>query len=259
MHMTRKGWAKCKGGDRIWIAGEIIEILESHDFAARLGEDAGEGDKLAQRFGLVPTRKLNASTSGSDTVVICYAINMRNLALEQAFKLAQEQQGYVTYMNLSDVGIDPALARQWYQRGRVERVAQGVYRFPQVQPTELDAYRFATLWPAGRGVLSHETALQLHELCDVNPDKIHVTIPPLYRPKRNGGDLYVLHHARLDLHDITYIEGIPIVTPGRAITQALATKIPPHLIAQAIATARRLGRIRRQELDEFERQLLSSA
>jgi hypothetical protein len=46
-------------------------------------------------------------------------------------------------------------------------------------PSSLDAYMDAVLWP-GRGVrdmLSHETALDLYGLSDVNPAKIDVTLP----------------------------------------------------------------------------------
>jgi predicted transcriptional regulator of viral defense system len=32
-----------------------------------------------------------------------------------------------------------------------------------------------------RGTLSHDTALDLHELCDINPAQIHITIPTAYR------------------------------------------------------------------------------
>ncbi len=36
----------------------------------------------------------------------------------------------------------------------------------------------ATLWPRGaHGALSHETALDLYGLSDVNPAKIHITVP----------------------------------------------------------------------------------
>lgn len=46
----------------------------------------------------------------------------------------------------------------------------------------------ATSWASGRGVLSHDTALDLHELCDINPAKVHLTLPPDYSPRRLGGD-----------------------------------------------------------------------
>jgi len=32
--------------------------------------------------------------------------------------------------------------------------------------------------------LSHETALDLHDLCDVNPAQIHLTVPAAYRLRR---------------------------------------------------------------------------
>lgn len=115
----------------------------------------------------------------------------------------------------------------------------------------------ATLWPAGRGVLSHETALLLHELCDVNPDRIHITVPPGYYPRRRGGGLYVVHRA--DLHDgeLTWLEGIRIVTPARAIEEAVATGVPPHLVQQAIGTARRRGRAPVETLDHLADRLVA--
>ena len=37
------------------------------------------------------------------------------------------------------------------------------------------------MWADRRGVLSHDTALDLYELCDINPARIHITIPTAYR------------------------------------------------------------------------------
>lgn len=152
----------------------------------------------------------------------------------------------------------PAHLRKWHARGQLERVAHGVYRFPQVPTTPLDPYMLATLWPAGRGVLSHDTALQLHELCDINPPRIHITVPTdpaEYRPKREGGELYEVHHEDLGEDELTWHEGIRIVTPATAIRQGIDTGVPLHLLRQAIDTARRLGRARRGDLDELERAL----
>ena len=110
--------------------------------------------------------------------------------------------------------------------------------------------------PAGRGILSHETALGLLDLCDVNPDRIHISVPPTnYRPRKKGGDGYIVHIEQLDENEITWHEGIPIVTPGKAIEQAIKGAVPTHLIRQAIETASRLGRVPIPELDNL-RELL---
>lgn len=177
--------------------------------------------------------------------------------IAELWEVALDHHGFVTAADAAELGIPRAELGKLAHRGRVQRVGHGIYRFPQIPPGELDQYMLATLWPAGRGVLSHETALQLHELCDVNPDRIHITIPPGYYPRRGGEDLYVVHHETLD-DDVTWIEGIRIVTPGRAIRQAIATGVPPHLVQQAIATARRLGRVPAHALDVLGERLVHS-
>jgi hypothetical protein len=50
----------------------------------------------------------------------------------------------------------------------------------------------AVLW-TGRtnAALSHETALDLLELADVNPDGVHVTAPSGARVRRQGGERVV--------------------------------------------------------------------
>ena len=178
---------------------------------------------------------------------------------ESVLEVAADQHGFVTFEDVRGLGADPALLRQWHQRGKVERVGHGIYRFAHVPATPLDPYMLASLWPAGRGVLSHDTALELHELCDVNPAKIHITLPPGYWPRRKGGDRYVVHHEQLADADVTWHEGIRIVTPAVAIRQAIATRVPTQLVRQAIDNARRLGLLRALALDGLARHLKARA
>lgn len=163
---------------------------------------------------------------------------------EKAIELATTQYGFITAENLLSLGEDPVRLRQWVQRGGLERVGHGIYRFKQIPVTSLDPYMLATLWPSGRGVLSHDTALELFELCDINPDKIHITLPASrsYRPRRQGGERYIIHHEDLAEADVTWHEEIRIVTPAVAIRQAIDSAVPVHLVRQAIETAKRLGR-----------------
>jgi predicted transcriptional regulator of viral defense system len=49
--------------------------------------------------------------------------------------------------------------------------------------------------PAGR--LSHETALELYELCDVNPSAIHLTVPTRFRTRKAIPESYWVHRFGL--------------------------------------------------------------
>ena len=174
---------------------------------------------------------------------------------EQAFEIATDQYGFITFADLCRLEADPARLRRWHRTNKIDRVGHGIYRFRQIPSTPLDSYMLATLWPSGRGILSHDTALELYELCDVNPDKIHLALPVHYRPRRQGGEHYILHYENLGEDEISWHEGIRIVTPAIAIRQAVNTSVPNHLVRQAIENARRLGLVPKEIMDSLTKQL----
>ncbi len=172
-------------------------------------------------------------------------------------ELAGEQYGYVTQADARSLGIPADSLVKMARRGTLERVATGVYRMELIPPTRLDPYMQATLWPVGtRGVLSHETALDLHGLSDVNPAKIHLTLPKHHRPRRAVPRLYVIHHADLREDELTLHEGLPIVTAERAIRECHAAHLGPALIRQAIDDAERVGLLGGIKVGQLREELL---
>lgn len=172
----------------------------------------------------------------------------------QLLEIAHDNYGYLTPADARAAGVDPLRLQDLARRELADHVAHGLYRLRLVPPTALDQYMEATLWPrqAG-GVLCHETALDLHELCDVNPAKIHLTVPAGYRTHRNVPALYVLHHRNLDPADVTLHEGIPIVTPYRAILDGIDARLGRRLLDQAIDNAAARGLLDRSELASMKR------
>jgi predicted transcriptional regulator of viral defense system len=172
------------------------------------------------------------------------------------FELAAEQYGYVTAEQAVELGFAKSRLPQMAARDVAERVGRGLYRFPAMPRTALDQYMQAVLWPhRARGVISHASALALHDLCDVNPAHIDVTVPAGYRVTRVPPSVYRLHHHTLRAADITRHEGIPVVTPRRAILDGIEAHVRHGLIEQAIETARRRGSITRGEAVKLERAL----
>lgn len=165
--------------------------------------------------------------------------------------VANGQYGYVTADDARAVEVDPTQLRLMHHRGTLERLSQGLYRFPTVPTTALDQYMEATLWPRTPAVLSHETALDLLELCDVNPTRIHLTVPADYRLRRALPPAYQLHPRALDPADITYHEGIPIVTVRRAILDGVEGELGGQLIDQAVATGTTRGQLSPKDLEEI--------
>ena len=171
------------------------------------------------------------------------------------FELAADRYGYVTTRDAEALQIPAKRVAELAEAGQLKRTAHGVYRFVAFPASGLDQYMEATLSPNGKGVLSHTTALDLHDLCDVNPAHIHLTVPKAYRHHHNRQvpKLYELHRRDLSSDEQTLYEGIPIVTPYRAILDGIETHLRGDLADQAIDTARRRGLLTRDQLAELER------
>ena len=177
------------------------------------------------------------------------AIAVRDILLARAF----DQYGFVTSDDARSLGIDEKRLVDMERRGTLERVARGLYRFKVIPYSGREHLMEAVLWPRRtRGVLSHDTALELYDLSDINPTKIHITVPRRYRINRDIPSTYAIHHHDLADSDRTLVEGIPAVTPARSIADAIDAHLDPKLIDQAIDAARRRGLIRGETLADFE-------
>jgi predicted transcriptional regulator of viral defense system len=157
----------------------------------------------------------------------------------QVLDVARDQHGLVRAADLRDIGVDPKRLVDYSRRGLADHLGYGVYRLKLILPGPWDEFMQAALWPDGRGVLSHETALDLHELCDINPNHIDITVPEQYRTHRQVPPAYRLHRRDLPDDDVGYVHGVPVVTPARAITDGIDAGLRPSLIEQAIDTAER--------------------
>jgi predicted transcriptional regulator of viral defense system len=103
--------------------------------------------------------------------------------------------------------------------------------------------------------LSHDTALAAYEVCDINPDRIHITVLAGKRLRRRGGELYVVHYKNLARDDVTWWEQIPTTTLETAIGQCIDTGVPTYLLRQTITTAASCGRLRKDTATELGNRL----
>lgn len=87
-----------------------------------------------------------------------------------------------------------------------------------------------TLGPRGLGVISHDSALDLWDLCDVNPSKTHVNVPKSARIRRQVPSLHRIYERDLDPEDITVEAGIRVVAPRRAILDGIDRHLDARLI-----------------------------
>ena len=109
------------------------------------------------------------------------------------------------------------------------------------------------LWSRNRqdqpqGVFSHATALTLHDLSDVMPAKLDMTVPSGFRRMAAIPGVLRLHHARLTDREVQTIEGVRVTTPLRTLIDVIAKGViaPEHQV-QAVDQALRRGLIMRRQ------------
>lgn len=165
---------------------------------------------------------------------------------------AVDQHGLLTPDDARAVGTTENALRRLAQRGAIERLGFAVYQVPQLAGDPFAQYQEALLWLREPAALTHETALDLHQLCDINPLKVHVTVGGRYRPRRTMPDWIAIHHGDLTDDDFTWLEGLRIATPARAIRDAIGTHVGQQFIDQAIETGRQRGLLTPRDLRRIE-------
>jgi hypothetical protein len=171
----------------------------------------------------------------------------------ELFDIAADQYGFVTAHDVTCLGGRDQVLVDMERHGHLDRVSRGLYRFRSFPPSARDELMAATLWPNRLGVISHDSALDLWDLCDVNPTKIHVTVPKAARVRRQVPPSYAVHIRDLAARDLGNIDGIPVVTPLRAILDGFERHLDGRLLDQAISAAQRRGLLLTDELKLIEK------
>lgn len=169
------------------------------------------------------------------------------------FEIASRQGGYFTAKQAVEVGYSYRLHYYHRHKGNWRDVDRGVFRlvdFPD-SPHE-DLIRWS-LWSRNRqdipqAVASHETALSIHELSDVMPGKIHMTVPPKFRKPSSG---CVIHKAILKPEEIEKREGFFVTTPVRTIMDVAEGTLGLEQVEKAIRDAFNKGLIRLEDFSKI--------
>lgn len=176
--------------------------------------------------------------------------------LERLREVALDQHGLVTTAQAAGEGVSPAELSMMVTRGRLERLAHGVYRVPQVPETDFEPYQLALLWTGvPEACLSHETALAAWDISLINPERIHITVGPTRRIRRARGEQYVLHYEDVPAQSITWWQGLRIVDVPTAIAQAISSGVATYLIRETLEKASHTSLLPPDEAAQLSRDL----
>ena len=172
-------------------------------------------------------------------------------AARELLARALEQGGYFTAKQARQAGYGYAHLDYHVASGNFERVGHGLYRLAGLPPGESDDLVRLSLWSRDRAdrpqaVVSHESALVLHELTELLPGAVHLTVPPGFRKGAPAG--CVLHRGRLSLADVEERAGFRVTTPLRSLLDAAAGSVSEEQLGKAVAEALRRGLVRKGRL-----------
>lgn len=191
-------------------------------------------------------------------------------ASRQIFDLAEQQQGFFTTKQAKAAGFAENTHPYHVQAGNWIREHRGIYRlvlFPTPDRPDLVLW---SLWSRNRkeeieGVYSHQTALSLYDLSDLNPAKLHMTVPANFRRNSDIPGIVVLHYRDLSRNDIQSGPGYKYTRPLRTILDLIeADTVERTFIRQALKQAVDRGLITRQQfrtaqLSETARKIVEGA
>ena len=160
------------------------------------------------------------------------------------FETAASQGGYFTAAQAKEMGYSYQAQAHHVSAGNWLRVDRGLFRLAEWVPGLHDELARWTLWSRGRGVVSHETALSVHGIGELESDRVHLTVPPGFTMRHKA---VALHVAELAKTDTIPMGGFTVTTPARTIIDVAASTDQDQL-ARLIDDARHAGLVTTRSL-----------
>lgn len=174
---------------------------------------------------------------------------------DRLYEIAADQNGYFTTKQAISAGYADNTHSFHLKAGNWLREHRGIYRLAKYPTGDHPDMVLWHLWSRGRdekpeGVYSHQTALSLYELSDINPSKLHMTVPPSFRRSSPTPGILVLHRGIIRREDIEERQGFRVTRPLKTISDLLiARSVQMDHMKQAVRQAYQRGIITKDALE----------
>jgi predicted transcriptional regulator of viral defense system len=167
--------------------------------------------------------------------------------------IAMQQAGYFTAAQALEVGYSYQSQKYHVDHRNWDRVDRALFRLPGWPARDEDRYVLWRLWSHDLAVVSHQSALVVHDLGDVSPTRLHLTVPLGFRAKDAA---VVIHRAALAPGDVDDRDGYQITSLQRTLFDVAASPdMTQEQLDVAVADAVKRGlaapRQLRHRADEF--------
>lgn len=159
--------------------------------------------------------------------------------------IAYRQAGYFSAAQAREIGYTYQAQKHHVDHGNWVRVDRGLFRLQGWPPGPDDQYVRWSIWSGGRGVLSHESALRVHGLSDIDPASIHLTVPAEFRAI---DPIVVAHRDSLNDADVEERQGWRVTAPLRTLIDVAGGELSQEIIDAAVADAIESGALTRRGL-----------
>lgn len=161
--------------------------------------------------------------------------------------VAANTGGYFTAKQAIQAGYSYRLHDYHEEKGHWDRVDRGVFRLFNYPDSPYEDFIRWSLWSRDRSdnpqaVVSHESALTVHESGDTMPGKVHLTVPPGFRKSPPGG--CVLHHGVLSPNEIEKKSGFVVTNPIRTLIDVAESDMSLDYLESAVRDMYTKGLIR---------------
>jgi predicted transcriptional regulator of viral defense system len=175
---------------------------------------------------------------------------------DKLFLIADRQQGYFTSQQAEECGVARSNFHFRIRSGEWVKSLRGIYRLARYPVTDRSELVLWILWSKDKngdpqGVWSHETALDIHEMSDIMPAKMHMTVPFHFRKRVPIPKHLKLHYATLAKSDKKTWQGYQVTTPLRTLIDVIEEGVvPQEQIKQAIRDGLKKGVLSLRDLNK---------
>ena len=171
-------------------------------------------------------------------------------AIRQLYPVAESQAGYFTTAQAGALGLTPQTLHYHIKTGALERSRRGVYRLVTFPPSTEEHLVILWLWSEQEAVFSHETALVLHGLSELMPQRVHMTFPEPWRSRRMRWPTRIMWtFADLQPEERRWHDAVPVTTPARTLCDCALTGVPRDQLELAREQGLRRGLFAAAEID----------
>ncbi|NEK87046.1 hypothetical protein GCU60_14985 [Blastococcus saxobsidens] len=160
-------------------------------------------------------------------------LDLRRRLHEVAFR----QAGYVSAAQALGVGYSYQAQKYHVDRGNWVKVDRALFRLAGWPAAANDGYARWAVWSEGLGVVSFQSAADVHDLGEFDLGDVHLTVPAP-RPATPG---VVLHVAELDDGDIDDRGSFRVTTVTRTLLDLATTSVSQEQLSSAVGDALSAG------------------